>query len=59
MYEEIEEAIRHALAGKLTAQIESRDGHSYVVAELVERWELEEMLEVYRRALDDPGCKGQ
>jgi hypothetical protein len=54
VYEEIEEAIRHAIAGDHTAEIESRDGDRYVVADLVERWELEDMLEVYRRAPDDP-----
>jgi hypothetical protein len=53
VYEEIEEAIRHALAGDLTAEIESRDGSSYVVADLVERWELEELLEIYARPPDD------
>jgi hypothetical protein len=54
VYEEIEEAIRHAIAGDLAEEIESRDGHRYLVADLVERWELEEMLDVYRRAPDDP-----
>lgn len=49
VYEEVEEAIRHALAGNLTAEIESRDGGSYVVADLVECWELEDLLEVYAR----------
>lgn len=53
VYEEIEEAIRRAIAGELTVEIESRDGHRYVVADLVERWELEEMLAVYQRAPDD------
>jgi hypothetical protein len=53
VYEEIEEAIRHALAGNLTAEIKSRDGSSYFVAELVERWELQELLEVYARPSDD------
>lgn len=54
VYEEVEEAIRHALAGNLAAEIESRDGKSYVVADLVERWELdEELLEVYARSPDD------
>ena len=54
VYKEIEEAIRHAIAGDHTAEIESRDGHRYVVDDLVERWELEDMLEVYRLAPDDP-----
>jgi hypothetical protein len=54
VYDEIEEAIRHALAGDLTAEIESREGHRYVVADLVERWDLEEMLAIYRRPPDDP-----
>ena len=54
VYEEIEAAIRHALAGNLTAEIESRDGHSYATADLMERWELEGMLEIYLRAADDP-----
>jgi hypothetical protein len=53
-YAEIEQAIRHALRGNLTAEIQSRDGHNYTVSELVERWELEDMLEVYRRPADDP-----
>jgi hypothetical protein len=59
VYEEIEEAIRHALAGNLTARIESRDGTSYTAAALIERWELEEMLEVYGRSSDDPGYRWQ
>jgi hypothetical protein len=59
VYEEMEEAIRNALAGGLTAEIASRDGHSYAVADLMERWELEEMLDVYRRPPDDPGYRGQ
>jgi hypothetical protein len=54
VYEEIEEAIHHAIAGNLAAKVMSRDGVSYVVADLVERWELEEMLEVYRRSPADP-----
>lgn len=54
VYEEIEAAIRHALAGNLTAEIESRDGLSYTAADLMERWELEVMLETYRRGPDDP-----
>ena len=54
VYEEIEEAIRHALAGDLTAEIESRDGDSYVVANLLERWELEELLEIYAQPPDHP-----
>jgi hypothetical protein len=54
VYSELEEAIRHAIADELTAEIESRDGHRYVVAELVERWELEDVLDVYRRPPDDP-----
>lgn len=29
-----------------TAKIESRDGSGYVVADLLERWELEELLEI-------------
>ena len=53
VYEEIEEAIQHALAGNLRAEIESRDGGSYVVADLLERWELEELLEVYARPPGD------
>lgn len=53
VYGEIEEAIRHVLAGNLTAKIESRDGHTYSVADLVERWELESMFELYERPLDD------
>jgi uncharacterized protein YbjT (DUF2867 family) len=54
VYEEIEEAIRHALAGNLAAEIESRDGKSYSAADLVERWELdEEILEIYARPSDD------
>ena len=55
VYDEIEQAIRHAIAGDLTAEIESRDGHRYMVAEMIERWELaEEIFDVYRRAPDDP-----
>jgi uncharacterized protein YbjT (DUF2867 family) len=57
VYQEIEEAIRHALAGNLTAEIKSQDGSSYFVAELVERWELQELLEVYRRPPDDPSYR--
>jgi len=34
--------------------VESRDGHRYAVTDLVERWELDEILDVYRRAPDDP-----
>ena len=55
VYKEIEEAIRHALAGNLTAAIKSRDGSSYAVADLVERWELEGLLEIYARPPDDRG----
>ena len=54
VYEEIEEAIHHAIAGNLAAEVMSRDGVSYVVADLIERWELEEMLDVYRRPPADP-----
>ena len=57
VYEEIEEAIRNALAGNLTAEIKSRDGHGYVVADLVEGWELEGVFEVYRRPTDDPSYR--
>jgi hypothetical protein len=57
VYEEIEEAIRHALAGDLTAEIGSRDGSRYVVADLVDRWELEELLETYARPADDPAYR--
>jgi hypothetical protein len=54
VYEEIEEAIRHALGGNLAAEIKSRDGKSYVAADLVERWELDEaILEIYARPPDD------
>ena len=55
VYEEIEEAIRHALAGNLTAEIQSRDGGSHVVADLIERWELgEDLLKDYARPPNDP-----
>ena len=54
VYDEIEEAIRHALAGNLTAEVKSRDGSSYIVAELLERWEIdEELLDAYARRPDD------
>jgi hypothetical protein len=54
VYEEIEEAIQHTLAGNLAAEIKSRDGKSYVAADLVERWEIdEELLEIYARPPDD------
>lgn len=54
VYEEMEEAIGHAIEGTLEVRIESRDGRSYSVAELLEVWELDDMLETYRRAPDDP-----
>ncbi len=54
VYDEIEAAIRRALAGNLTVEIESRDGHTYAAADLMERWELQGMLEIYGRAPDDP-----
>ena len=54
MYEEMEEAIRHALAGSRTTKIESRDGAEYLVADLLERWELADLLEIYARPPDDP-----
>ena len=55
VYREIEEAIEHAIAGRFEAKIQSRDGCDYSVAELVERWELdEELLDLYRRPADDP-----
>ncbi len=57
VYEEMELAIRHALAGNRTAKIESRDGSDYVAADLLERWELEELLETYARPADDPGYR--
>jgi hypothetical protein len=57
VYEEIEEAIRHALAGNRTEKIESRDGTDYVVADLVERWGLEELFETYARPPDDPSYR--
>ena len=57
VYEEIEEAIRHAIAGELTAEIESRDGSSYVVADLLERWELEELLEIFAQPPDHPSYR--
>ena len=54
VYEEIEEAIGHAIHGRPDAKIESRDGHRYEVADLVERWELDgELLDVDRRTVDD------
>ncbi|MGH2701299.1 MAG: hypothetical protein ACRDJ2_05925 [Actinomycetota bacterium] len=54
VYGEIEEAIRPALAGNRTAKIESRDGAEYAVADLLERWELDELLAIYARPPDDP-----
>lgn len=57
VYEEMEEAIRHAIAGNRTAKIESRDGRDYVVADLLQRWELEELIEIYARSPDDPGYR--
>lgn len=57
IYEEIEAAIRHVLAGDHAATIESRDGRRYAVADLVERWELEEMLEPYARPAHDPSYR--
>ena len=54
VYEEIEDAIRHALAGNLTAEIESRDGRGHLGADLLERWEPEELLQTYARPPDDP-----
>jgi hypothetical protein len=59
VYEEIEEAIRHAIAGNRTAKIESRDGSSYLVADLLECWELEELLEVYARPPQDLGYRDE
>lgn len=60
VYEEIEEAIRHALSGNLTAEVESRDGSSYVVADLLQRWEVdEELLEIYAQPPDDPNYRDQ
>ena len=53
VYAEMEEAIQHALEGNLTAEVESRDGWRYVVGDLVERWELEDVLEFYARSPDD------
>jgi hypothetical protein len=44
VYGEIEEAIEHAIAGRLEARIRSREGCDYSVAELVECWELDEEL---------------
>ena len=54
VYDEIEEAVGYAIAGDVTTKIQSRKGTRYAAAELVERWELEDMLETYRRAPDDP-----
>jgi hypothetical protein len=54
VYDEIEEAIGHAIAGELTEMVESRDGHRYAVTDLVERWKLDEILDAYKRAPDDP-----
>jgi hypothetical protein len=54
VYAEIEEAIAHAIEGRLTAEIQSRDGGTYVVADLIDRWDLGEMLPIYARRRDDP-----
>ena len=55
VYKEIEEAIRHAIAGDSTAKVKSRDGTDYVVADLIERWEIDdEILETYARPPHDP-----
>lgn len=53
IYDEIETAIEHAIAGRLDATISTREG-SYRVSELVDRWELESILEVYARHPSDP-----
>ena len=53
VYDEIEAAISHALDGNLEAEIESRYGHRYSAADLMERWELHDMLEIYGRAPND------
>jgi hypothetical protein len=52
-YSEMEEAIEHAIAGRLDATIHSRAG-DYLVSDLVERWELEDVLDFYRRDPSDP-----
>jgi hypothetical protein len=54
VYDDIEEAIGHAIAGKPNATIESREGR-YTATELIECWEIdEELLDLYRRPVDDP-----
>lgn len=53
VYSEMEEAIEHAIAGRLDATVHSREG-DYRVSDLVERWELEDVLDAYRRDPTDP-----
>ena len=53
VYAEIEEAIRHAIAGNLAAEIKSQDGSTYVVADMLERWDIDEdLLEIYALPAD-------
>jgi hypothetical protein len=53
VYDDMETAIEHAIAGRLDATLSTREGR-YRVDELVDRWELEPMLEVYARERSDP-----
>ena len=41
-----------------SAEVTSRDGSDYIVADVVERWELDdELLEMYARPPDDPSYR--
>lgn len=52
VYDEIEAAIEHAIAGRLDAIVATGEGR-YRVSELVDRWDLKPILEVYARHPSD------
>lgn len=54
VYQEIEVAMEHAIKDELDATISSRDGRDYQVSDLVDRWELDRLMDLYAREPNDP-----
>lgn len=52
VYEDMEKAIACANRGKPESEILCGDGYTRTASELIERWELEDLLEAYARPLE-------
>lgn len=58
VYRDMEAAIACAIAGAIERAIECGDGRTLTAAELMEVWELDRLIEVYRRPADHDEYEG-